>query len=78
MIAVFIGLFFLSFVVLFQPVLPIALSLALLITGYVCLMVGMDCLKNSSERAVAGTMGWYWHSMGLAGGLSQAWFCTSW
>ena len=41
----------------FQPVLPIALSLTLLLTGYICLMVGLEQLENNTERGIAGTMG---------------------
>ena len=36
------------------PVLPIALSLTLVLTAYICIMVGMEELKNSAERGVAG------------------------
>ncbi len=52
----FIALFILPLVSLFQPVLPIALSLTLLLTGYICLMVGIEQLENNVERGVAGTM----------------------
>ena len=38
----------------FKPVLPIALSLTLVLTAYICIMVGMEELKNSAERGVAG------------------------
>ena len=50
----FLSLFVLPLVSLFKPVLPIALSLTLIITGYICIMVGMEQLKNSTERGVAG------------------------
>ena len=39
---------------MFKPVLPIALSLTLILTAYICIMVGMEELKNSAERGVAG------------------------
>ncbi|TDO01491.1 solute carrier family 23 protein [Halomonas ventosae] len=52
----FIALFILPLVSMFQPVLPIALSLTLLLTGYICLMVGMEQTKTTAERGVAGTM----------------------
>jgi len=55
-IAGFIALFVLPLVTFFQPVLPIALSLTLILTGYICLMVGMEQLKNNMQRGVAGTM----------------------
>ncbi|WP_227367835.1 solute carrier family 23 protein [Halomonas sp. M20] len=52
----FIALFALPLVSMFQPVLPIALSLTLLLTGYICLMVGIEQTKTTAERGVAGTM----------------------
>lgn len=48
------ALFILPLVTLFKPVLPIALSLTLILTAYICIMVGMEQLKNSTERGVAG------------------------
>lgn len=53
----FIALFALPLVSFFQPVLPIALSLTLLLTGYICLMVGLEQLNNNTERGIAGMMG---------------------
>lgn len=53
----FIALFMLPLVTFFQPVLPIALSLTLVLTGYICLMVGFEQLNNNTERGIAGTMG---------------------
>jgi len=49
-----IALFVLPLVTFFKPVLPIALSLTLVLTAYICIMVGMEQLKNSTERGVAG------------------------
>lgn len=49
-----IALFMLPLVTFFKPVLPIALSLTLLLTAYICIMVGIEQLKNSAERGVAG------------------------
>ncbi|GGY59264.1 permease [Bacterioplanes sanyensis] len=49
-----IALFCLPLVTLFKPVLPIALSLTLVLTAYICIMVGMEQLKNPTERGVAG------------------------
>ncbi|MCA8882068.1 MAG: hypothetical protein KDA73_19410 [Rhodobacteraceae bacterium] len=49
----FLALFLLPLVTLFQPVLPIALSLTLILTGYICIMVGMEQLKTNAERGVA-------------------------
>lgn len=50
----FIALFMLPLVSIFKPVLPIALSLTLVLTAYICIMVGMEELKTSTERGVAG------------------------
>ena len=49
-----VAIFMLPLVTLFKPVLPIALSLTLLLTAYICIMVGIEQLKNSAERGVAG------------------------
>ena len=58
---------------MFQPVLPIALSLTLLLTGYICLMVGIEQTKTTAERGVAGTMAVvlavYGAGWGLAAGV---------
>lgn len=53
-IAGFVALFILPLVTIFRPVLPIALSLTLVLTGYICIMVGIEQLKTSTERGVAG------------------------
>jgi hypothetical protein len=70
----FIALFMLPLVSFFQPVLPIALSLTLILTGYICLMVGFEQLNNNTERGVAGTMGVvlavYGAGWGLAAGAA--------
>lgn len=70
----FIALFILPLVSFFQPVLPIALSLTLVLTGYICLMVGFEQLNNNTERGVAGTMGVvlavYGAGWGLAAGAA--------
>ena len=70
----FIALFALPLVSFFQPVLPIALSLTLILTGYICLMVGFEQLNNNTERGVAGTMGVvlavYGAGWGLAAGAA--------
>lgn len=56
-IAGFAALFMLPLVSFFQPVLPIALSLTLILTGYICLMVGFEQLQTNLQRGIAGTMG---------------------
>lgn len=53
-IAGFLALFILPLVTIFKPVLPIALSLTLVLTGYICIMVGIEQLRSSTERGVAG------------------------
>jgi hypothetical protein len=53
----FLALFFLPLVTLFQPVLPIALSLTMVLTGYICLFAGMEKVTTTVERGVAGTTG---------------------
>ncbi|MFC5711431.1 solute carrier family 23 protein [Thalassorhabdus alkalitolerans] len=55
-IAGFIALFILPLVTMFQPVLPIALALTLIITGYVCISVGIEQVHTTTERGVAGVM----------------------
>lgn len=70
----FLALFMLPLVTFFQPVLPIALSLTLVLTGYICLMVGFEQLNNNTERGIAGTMGVvlavYGAGWGLAAGAT--------
>jgi hypothetical protein len=55
-------------------VLPIALSLTLILTGYICLMVGFEQLNSNAERGIAGTMGVvlavYGAGWGLAAGAT--------
>ncbi|KKB44475.1 solute carrier family 23 protein [Bacillus thermotolerans] len=53
-IANFLALFLLPLASFFQPVLPIALSLSLLVTGYVCVQVGMEQIRTPAEQGVAG------------------------
>ncbi|EEG78964.1 solute carrier family 23 protein [Dethiobacter alkaliphilus] len=55
-IAGFIALFILPLVSIFQPVLPIALSLTLMITGFLCIMVGTEIIESQAQRGVAGLM----------------------
>lgn len=48
--------FFTPLITLFQPYLPIALSITLIITGYVCIKIGMQELRTDNERGIAGLM----------------------
>lgn len=50
----FLALFVLPLVTIFKPMLPLALSLTMILTAYICIMVGMEELKDSAERGVAG------------------------
>lgn len=53
-IAGFIGLFILPLVTVFQPVLPLALALTLVLSGYVTISVGMEQITTRVQRGVAG------------------------
>ena len=64
-----IALFILPLVTLFRPVLPIALSITLLVTGYLCISVAAETLKNSTQMGIAGTMGVVLATYGAAWGL---------
>lgn len=69
----FLALFLLPLVSLFQPILPIALSLTLILTGYICLMVGLEQASSTVERGVGGTtavvLAVYGAGWGLAAGV---------
>lgn len=56
LLAMLLANLLLPLVSLFQPVLPIALSLTLIITGYLCISVGMEQLRSPMERGVGGVM----------------------
>jgi len=66
----FMALFMLPLVSLFKPVLPIALSITLLITGYLCISVGVEQIDNATSMGVAGTMGVVLATYGAAWGLA--------
>lgn len=53
-IAGFIALFILPLVTVFQPVLPLALALTLILTGYVTISAGMEQITTNTQRGVAG------------------------
>ncbi|AEF41615.1 Putative membrane protein [Hoyosella subflava DQS3-9A1] len=65
----FFALFAMPLVTLFQPVLPIALSLTLLVTGYLCMVVGMQQVSNTEQYAVAGVTGVVLATQGAAWGI---------
>lgn len=54
MLAFMIGIFLLPLISIFQPVLPIALALTLILTGYVSITIGMAQLQTSTQYGVAG------------------------
>ena len=49
-IAGFLALFILPLVTVFQPVLSIALSLTLILTGYLCITIGIDQVKTKPNE----------------------------
>lgn len=65
----FFALFMLPLVTLFKPVLPIALSITLLITGYLCIAVAVEQIDNATSMGVAGIMGVVLATHGAAWGL---------
>ena len=65
----FIALFMLPLVTLFKPVLPIALSITLLITGYLCIAVAVENINNATSMGIAGIMGVVLATHGAAWGL---------
>lgn len=65
----FLALFMLPLITLFRPVLPIALSITLLITGYLCIAVAVEQIKNATAMGVAGIMGVVLATHGAAWGL---------
>ncbi len=65
----FLALFMLPLVTAFRPVLPIALSITLLITGYLCIAVAVEQIENATTMGVAGIMGVVLATHGAAWGL---------
>jgi len=65
----FIALFILPLITLFKPVLPIALSITLLITGYLCIAVAVEQIESATSMGVAGIMGVVLSVHGAAWGL---------
>lgn len=65
----FIALFVLPLITLFKPVLPIALSITLIITGYLCIAVAVEQIESATSMGVAGIMGVVLSVHGAAWGL---------
>ncbi len=68
-IAGFLALFILPLVTLFKPFLAIGLSLTLVITGYLCISIGMEQAEDSTQRGVAGVVAIVLATYGAAWGL---------
>jgi hypothetical protein len=64
-----IVIFILPLITLFQPFLPIALSITLLLTGYLCITVGVQSVKSEEEIGVAVLMAIVLALYGAAYGL---------
>lgn len=68
----FIALFMLSLVTLFKPVLPIAPSITLLITGYLCISVGASRSTTPPPWVWPAPWVWYWRSTAPPGAWPPA------
>ena len=55
---------------LLQPVLPVALSLTLLVQGFICTQLAMNMCKSDLERGICGVMGAVLAIKGAAWGLA--------
>lgn len=66
----FISVALVPVVTLVQPVLPVALSLTLLVQGFVCVRLAMDTVKTETEKGVAGVMATILAIKGAAWGLA--------
>lgn len=55
--ATFISVMLAPIVTLVQPVLPVALSLTLLVQGFICTRLAMNMCESDLDRGIAGTMG---------------------
>lgn len=69
-IASFIGVSLMPIVSLLKPVLPIALSLTLLVQGFVCTRIAMQYTETNEEKGLAGVMGAVLATKGAAWGLA--------
>ena len=55
---------------LLQPVLPVALSLTLIVQGYICTQLAMNMCKDDIERGICGVMGAVLATKGATWGLA--------
>ncbi|MFZ4452669.1 solute carrier family 23 protein [Salibacterium aidingense] len=56
LISLALAIFILPLVTFFQPFLPIAFSITLILTGYICITIGIRQLNTEAEMGVAGVM----------------------
>ncbi|MBV1759014.1 MAG: hypothetical protein KMY55_14385 [Dethiosulfatibacter sp.] len=68
-IATMIGVALMPIVSLLRPVLPVALSLTLLVQGFVCTRLAMQLADTNEEKGIAGVMGAVLAIRGAAWGL---------
>ncbi|MDY3052712.1 MAG: hypothetical protein SOR89_06050 [Ndongobacter sp.] len=68
-ITTFFAVAFMPFSSLLQPVLPVALSLTLLVQGYICTQLAMTMCTSNVERGICGVMGAVLATRGAAWGL---------
>lgn len=66
----FISVALIPIVSLVQPVLPVALSLTLLVQGYICTRLAMDICFTDLDKGIAGVMGAVLATRGAAWGLA--------
>lgn len=65
----FIAVTIIPVVTLVKPVLPIALSMTLLVQGFVCIRIGMELAESDLEKGIAGVIGAVICARGAAWGL---------
>ena len=53
-----------------QPILPAALSLTLIVQGYVCCKIGLSMISTDMERGIAGVMAAVLATSGASWGLA--------
>ena len=68
-ISTFVAVSLLPISSLLQPVLPVALSLTLIVQGYICTQLAMNMCKTDIERGICGVMGTVLATKGAAWGL---------
>jgi len=69
LISLSLAIFILPLVTFFEPFLPIALSITLILTGYLCITTGIRQVRSEAEVGVAGIMAVVLAVYGAAYGL---------